>query len=183
MQKIKLISKPINKFRIGGAIPKFRDAGILPIGNQAQYDHVAELYQALVDKGVDPQAALEIVSQKVAEKGWSGYVTGDNKKYSDANSWADHILDWHGRMYPDSLKAQNFDEYYNNIMVTPKYKYNRRGLEYRRELERTRPGVKKRINYYRKQKGLEPLAYNSMDEDDQILYSQKGGLFPKLFNK
>lgn len=142
-----------------GGVAKFQHAGKLPIGSQAQYNHVTEIYQSLVDKGVNPQAALDLVNQKIAEKGWTGYSTGDGKKYKDVNSFTDHLIDWHGRMYPESLKANNFEEFYKGIMITPKYKYNKRGKAYKRELENTRPGVKKRINYYRSLQGLPPLAY------------------------
>lgn len=158
----KLVKKQsyLRKLQTGGLIPKFQEAGKLPIGNQAQYDHVTTLYQILVDNGIKPQAALDIVNQKVAEKGWSSWATGDNKKFNNPKDFVRHIIDWHTRMYPDSLKANNFDQYYKGIMITPKYKYNPRGEAYRQELLETRPGVKKRINHYRAQKGLSPLVYN-----------------------
>lgn len=182
--KRKLLSKPtyINKLYRGGSIPKFQNSGKLPVGTKSQYNHVVELYQSFVDKGIDPQVALDLVNQKVTEKGWTGYATGDNKKYPDVDSFTDHVIDWHQRMYPDSIKAKNFNQFYNGIMVTPKYKYNPRGNEYRKELEKTRPGVKKRINYYRSQQGLPPLAYNQMDTGEQILYSQKEGACTKFGN-
>jgi hypothetical protein len=44
----------------------------------------------------------------VAEKGWTGFATGDNKKFNNVNSFTDHLIDWHSRMYPDSLKVNNF---------------------------------------------------------------------------
>lgn len=134
--------------------------GILPIGTRDQYNNVVSIYQSLVSKGVPPQAALDLVNQKVAEKGWTGYSTGDNKKFNNVDQFTDHLIDWHSRMYPDSLKANNFNEFWNGIMITPTYKYNPRGNNYKQELLRTRPGVKKRINFYRKQQGLGPLAYN-----------------------
>lgn len=142
-----------------GGVAKFQKAGKLPIGNQAQYNHVTEIYQSLVDKGVNPQAALDLVNQKVTEKGWTGYSTGDNKKYKNVSDFTDHLIDWHGRMYPESLKANSFEQFYRGIMITPKHKYNPRGNAYKRELENTRPGVKKRINHYRSLQGLPPLAY------------------------
>lgn len=152
------INSKISIFKNGG-VAKFQNSGKLPIGNQAQYNHVTEIYQDLVDKGVNPQAALDLVNQKVAEKGWKGYSTGDNKKYNNVSDFTDHLIDWHGRMYPESLKANNFEEYYRGIMITPKHKYNTRGNAYKRELESTRPGVKKRINHYRSLQGLSPLVY------------------------
>lgn len=98
----------------GGTILKMQLAGKMP-GTRSQYNNVTQIYQALVDKGVTPQAALDLTNQKVAEKGWTGFVTGDNKKYPNAQSFADHLINWHSRMYPDSLKAQNFQQYYDGI--------------------------------------------------------------------
>lgn len=137
----------------------YKGGGAIPIGTQEQYNNVVSIYQSLVSKGVLPQAALEIVNQKVAEKGWAGFATGDNKKYFNADDFADHIIDWHGRMYPDSLKAKSFEDYWKGIQITPKYKYNSDNSNYKQELLKTRSGVKKRINFYRQQQGLNPLAY------------------------
>ena len=142
----------------------------LPIGNRSQYNNVISIYQSLVGKGINPQAALDIVNQKVAEKGWEGYVTGDNKKFNNVDQFTDHLIDWHSRMYPDSLKARNFDEYWRGIQITPKYKYNSENPNYKQHLLQTRPGVKKRINFYRKQQGLGPLAYNS--NSSNMIYAQ-----------
>lgn len=144
----------------------------LPIGTRSQYNNVISIYQSLVSKGVNPQAALDLVNQKVAEKGWSGYSTGDNKKFNNVDQFTDHLIDWHGRMYPDSLKAKNFNDFWEGIQITPKYPYNPRGNDYKQELLRTRPGVKKRINFYRKQQGLSPLALNYNSGD--IVYAQSG---------
>ena len=110
-----------------GGVQKFGGSGKLPIGTQAQYDHVVEIYQNLVDKGVNPQAALDLVNQKVAEKGWTGYVTGDKKRYNNISDFTDHLIDWHGRMYPNSLDVKNFDEYYEGINGT-KEQYDRNRL-------------------------------------------------------
>lgn len=183
MVKRKLVSKPtyLIKLQSGGSIPKFQNSGKLPIGTKSQYDHVVELYQSFVDKGIDPQVALDLVNQKVAEKGWTGYSTGDNKKYPDANSFTDHVIDWHQRMYPDSLKSKDFEQFYRGIMVTPKYKYNPRGNAYKLELEKTRPGVKRRINYYREQQGLPPLSYVLPTQDsEQLMYAKNGGSIQKM---
>lgn len=144
----------------------------LPIGNQNQYNNVISIYQSLVSKGINPQTALELVNQKVAEKGWSGYATGDNKKFNNVDQFTDHLIDWHSRMYPNSLKARNFEEYWRGIQVTPKYKYNSENPNYKQHLLQTRPGVKKRINFYRKQQGLSPLALNYNSGD--IMYAQSG---------
>ena len=148
-------------------INKYQKGKSLPIGNQQQYNNVVSIYQSLVSKGIPPQAALEIVNQKVAEKGWAGFATGDNKKYSTADDFADHIIDWYGRMYPDSLKANSFEDYWKSLQITPKYKYNNKNPNYKQELLRTRPGVKKRINHYRQQQGLPLLTYiNNIDNNN-----------------
>lgn len=142
--------------------------GRLPIGTRDQYNNVVSIYQSLVSKGVNPQAALDLVNQKVAEKGWTGYSTGDNKKFNNVNQFTDHLIDWHSKMYPDSLKANNFNDFWKGIQVTPKYPYNPRGNDYKQELLRTRPGVKRRINFYRQQQGLDPLAYISTSKDIMV---------------
>ena len=147
----------------------YKRGGILPIGTQQQYNNVVSIYQSLISKGIPPQAALEIVNQKVAEKGWTGYTTGDNQKYSTADEFTDHIIDWHGRMYPDSLKANNFEDYWKSIQITPKHKYNSQNPNYRQELLKTRPGVKKRINHYRQQQGLPLLSYMDFNTDNNIV--------------
>lgn len=142
----------------------------LPIGNQAQYDHVTTIYQSLVNKGVDPQAAVDLVNQKVAEKGWTGWVTGDKKKYSTVDAFTDHLIEWMGRMYPGSLNSKGFEDYWKAIMKG-KHKYNPNPTKYRKDLYKTRPGVLKRINHYRSLQNLPPLAkldeleYNDIDYD------------------
>ena len=149
----------------GGTILKMQLAGKMP-GTKSQYNNVTQIYQALVDKGVTPQAALDLTNQKVAEKGWTGFATGDNKKYPNAQSFAQHLIDWHSRMYPDSLKAQNFQQYYDGIQKNAKYMYNsEKGYNgYKKDLLLTRPGVKKRINYYRATQGLGPLALVNLNQ-------------------
>lgn len=159
-------------YKSGGMI-KLQRGGRIPIGNKSQYNNVVSIYLSLVNKGVNPQAALDLVNQKVAEKGWSGYVTGDNKKFKNVDQFTDHIIDWYGRMYPDSLKANNFNQYWRGIQVTPKYKYNSENPNYKKELLKTRPGVKKRINFYRAQQGQAPLTLmdqNPFQTDDESLY-------------
>lgn len=135
----------------------------LPIGTQDQYNNIISIYQALVSKGVNPQVALELTNQKVAEKGWEGYSTGDNKKFSNVQDFTNHIIRLHKKMYPDSLKARNFEQFWRGIQITPKYKYNSENPNYKRNLLDTRPGVKKRINFYRQQKGLGPLVMNNLN--------------------
>lgn len=150
-------------------IQKYQKGKPLPIGTQQQYNNVVSIYQSLISKGIPPQAALEIVNQKVAEKGWTGFTTGDNQKYSTADEFTDHIIDWHSRMYPDSLKANNFEDYWKSIQITPKHKYNSQNPNYRQELLKTRPGVKKRINHYRQQQGLPLLSYMDFNTDNNIV--------------
>lgn len=148
------------------------------IGNQNQYNHVVSIYQSLIDKGVNPQAALDLTNQKVAEKGWTGYATGDNKKFNNVDQFTDHLIDWHKRMYPDSLKAKSFNEFYKGIMVTPKHKYNPRGDQYKQELLKTRPGVKRRINQYRQKQGLSPLT--QVNNIPFPIFAQKGYKLPNI---
>ena len=150
-------------------IQKYQKGKPLPIGTQQQYNNVVSIYQSLISKGIPPQAALEIVNQKVAEKGWTGFTTGDNKKYPTADEFTDHIIDWHGRMYPDSLKANNFEDYWKSIQITPKHKYNSQNPNYKQELLKTRSGVKKRINHYRQQQGLPLLSYMDFNTDNNIV--------------
>ena len=73
-------------------------------------------------------------------------------------------------MYPDSLKARSFEDYWKGIQITPKYKYNSEDSDYKQKLLKTRPGVKKRINHYRQQQGLPLLAYiNNIDNNYNIV--------------
>lgn len=145
-------------------------------GTKAQYDHVTGIYQALVDEGIDPQAALDITNQKVAERGWSGYSTGDKKVYPNAKKFAEHIKDWHGRMYPDSLHSKDFNSYWRGIM-DGKHQYNPYYDKYKNDLLKTRPGVKKRINTYRAKQGLGPLVLNTGELMDGNFAANGGNLF------
>lgn len=137
----------------------------IPIGTKSQYDNVVSIYQSLVNKGVNPQAALELTNQKVAEKGWEGYATGDNQKFSNVSDFTNHLIKWHKKLYPDSLKAKSFEQFWRGIQITPKYKYNSENPNYKQNLLDTRPGVKKRINFYRQKKGLGPLVMNTLNLD------------------
>lgn len=129
----------------------------IQIGTQKQYDHVVEIYQNLLNKGVNEHAAFELVNQKIAEKGWTGYATGDNKKYDNVNKFTDHLIEWHGRMYPYSLKATTFEEFWDGIQVLSNYRYNPFPKKYKKHLLKIRKGVLKRINHYRKSQNLPPL--------------------------
>lgn len=165
-------------YKSGGMI-KLQGGNKIPIGTKSQYNNVVSIYQSLVSKGVNPQAALDLVNQKVAEKGWTGYSTGDAKKFNNVDQFTDHIIDWYGRMYPDSLKAKDFNSFWRGIQITPKYKYNSENPNYKQHLLQTRPGVKKRINFYRKQQGLSPLASiqtNLLQTNNNSLYAKKGGV-------
>lgn len=148
---------------------KYDGGGQLPIGSKQQFNHVTSIYQSLVDKGVNPQAALDLTNQKIAEKGWTGYSTGDNKRFNTADQFTQHLIDWHGKMYPESLKANNFEEFWKGIQITPKYKYNSENPDYKKLLLKTRPGVKKRINFYREKQGLPPLALVSENNIYEML--------------
>lgn len=174
----------------GGGVVKFQQAGKFPTGTQAQYDHVTTIYQSLVDKGVNPQAALDLVNQKIAEKGWKGWVTGDNKRYPTVDAFTDHLIDWHGRMYPSSIDSsvKNFDTFYEGVNGTKEqndrarrskgkdnsgrnyYNTEKTWEGYRQDLLKVRPGVKKRINYYRSLQGLPPLAYQNPAAMEDSMY-------------
>lgn len=147
-------------------VPKFKNSGKLPIGNQEQYDYVTDIYQSFVDKGVDPQSALDLTNLVIAEGGWYKYRTGDSKQFQNADTLTDHVIQHHKAMYPDTLKSTNWESFYRGLNVTPKYKYNSENPNYKKWLYKTRPGIKKRINFYRQTQNLTPLAY--LDSDDTI---------------
>lgn len=159
----------IKKERRFSSYKKYSDGGSLPIGNRNQYNHVVSIYKSLLNRGVSPQAALELTNQKIAEKGWTGYSTGDNKRFDTVDQFTQHLIDWHGKMYPESLKANNFEEFWKGIQITPKYKYNSENPDYKKLLLKTRPGVKKRINFYREKQGLPPLALMSENNIYEML--------------
>ena len=144
------------------------------VPHDARYNHVASIYQSFVNQGVDPQVALELTNQKVTEKGWNGWVSGDKKSYGNVNDFTKHVIEHYNKMYPDSMKANGFEQFYRGIEVSPKYKYNPYPTRYRQQLLLTRPGVKKRVNEYRKTQGLGPLALQSaptMPWDNNVLFS------------
>lgn len=147
-----------------------------PVKHDARYNHAVTIYQSFINQGISPQAALELTNQKVAEKGWSGWASGDNKKYNNVDSFTDHVVNHFNKMYPDSLKANNFNQFYKGIEVTPKYKYNPNPALYKGKLLETRPGVKKRINEYRRLQGQSPLSLVSptstpLPWEEGILYN------------
>lgn len=127
------------------------------VAHDAKYNHAVTLYQGYIDRGMTPQTALELTNQKIAEKGWTGWASGDNKKFSTPDAFMDHTVDFHERMYPDSLNVNNFNQFFNGL-EEGKHKYNPVPTVYKRNLLMTRPGVKKRINEYRATQGQAPLA-------------------------
>lgn len=140
--------------------PKFFDntfAGGGKVAHDARYNHATQIYQSYINQGVNPQTALELTNQKIAEKGWTGWVSGDNKRYNNVNSFTDHTIDQFNRLYPDSLKSNNFNQFFQGI-EGGRTKYNPTPNIYRQHLLQTRPGVKKRINEYRRLQGQSPLS-------------------------
>lgn len=142
-----------------------------------RYNHVTTIYQSFINQGVNPQVALELTNQKVAEKGWTGWVSGDNKRYNNVDSFTDHVVDHYNRLYPDSLKSNNFNQFFQGI-EGGRTKYNPYPNTYRQHLLQTRPGVKKRINMYRRSKGQSPLTLlslpnaNVMPWEDASIFNQ-----------
>lgn len=128
-----------------------------PVKHDARYNHATQIYQSYINQGVNPQTALELTNQKIAEKGWTGWVSGDNKRYNNVNSFTDHTIDQFNRLYPDSLKSNNFNQFFQGI-EGGRTKYNPTPNTYRQHLLQTRPGVKKRINEYRRVHGQSPLT-------------------------
>lgn len=140
--------------------PKFFDntfAGGGKVAHDARYNHVTQIYQSYINQGVNPQTALELTNQKIAEKGWTGWVSGDNKRYNNVDSFTGHTIDQFNRLYPDSLKSNNFNQFFQGI-EGGRTKYNPTPNIYRQHLLQTRPGVKKRINEYRRLQGQSPLS-------------------------
>ena len=151
----------------------FADGG--KVAHDARYNHVTQIYQSYINQGVNPQTALELTNQKIAEKGWTGWVSGDNKRYGDVNSFTDHTIDQFNRLYPDSLKSNNFNQFFQGI-EGGRTKYNPTPNIYRQHLLQTGPGVKKRINEYRRLQGQSPLSLVSptstpLPWEESILYN------------
>lgn len=160
------------KHKNGGKLTE-KYAGGGKVAHDAKYNHVTQIYQSYVNHGVNPQTALELTNQKIAEKGWTGWVSGDNKRYNNVNSFTDHTIDQFSRLYPDSLKSNNFNQFFQGI-EGGRTKYNPTPNIYRQHLLLTRPGVKKRINEYRRLQGQSPLALVSPTETSQeqnLLYN------------
>lgn len=116
---------------------------------------IFELYQALLDLGVNSFAAKELTSQQVSEGGYGEtdrglWWTGDKKKYATAQELANHIVDWYGRMYPKALKAEDFNTFYDGLQKNRGYMYNSKlgYTGYRNHLLKYRPAILKRLNNY-----------------------------------
>lgn len=155
------IREAYNEFANGGNL--YKKGG--PVAHDAKYNHAVTLYQGYIDRGMNPQTALELTNQKIAEKGWTGWASGDNKKFSTPDAFMDHTVDFHERMYPDSLNINNFTQFFDGL-EDGKHKYNPSPSVYKRNLLLTRPGVKRRINEYRGTQGLPPLALMTVPVED-----------------
>lgn len=115
------------------------------------YNHVTSYYQALLDQGMSPEVAKELTVQQVREGGYAKrWWSGDGVKFNTPQELAKHVIAKHSKLYPDSLKATNFDEFYNGLQKTGKYMYNsEQGYNgYRKALLNVRPGVVRRIDKY-----------------------------------
>lgn len=128
-----------------------------PVRRDANYNHAVAVYQGLLDRGIPEQAAFELTNQKIGEGGWKSYSTGDGKHYNSMDKLLDHIASWMKASYPDTIKARNYNEFYNGLMHGKNGKYNAKP-EYKQKLLQTRPGVLRRINDYRKSKNQVPLT-------------------------
>lgn len=151
------------KHKDGGILQKFQNGGT--------QKHAQDVYQGFINQGVTPEVALELTNQQVAEGGWNKYSTGDKQTFKAVEPFTQHVVDWHERMYPDSLKATNFNQFFKGLQ-NGKYKYNPNSNQYYKHLKSTRPGVKKRINVYRESLGETPLAFVNNSEDP--LSAKKG---------
>ncbi len=119
------------------------------------YKHLTSYYQALLDRGMTPEVAKELTVQQVAEGGYdTKWWSGDEVKFNTPGELADHVIGHHSRMYPDSLKATNFDEFYNGIQRTGKAMYNsEKGYNgYKRHLLSYRPAILRRLDKYEQSK-------------------------------
>ena len=150
--------KLIKKHFTGGNIAYTKD----PRANNA-----ISIYNDFVQKGIPDQAALELTNQKVAEGGWSGYSTGDGRRFSNPDQFTQHVIDWHQKMYPDTLNVKNFNQFYNGL-ENGRYKYNKNVKGYKQQLLLTRPGVLKRINSYRSSLGQSPLSMVETENNNLV---------------
>ena len=146
-------------------IEKHKSGG--QVKQDSRYDHVVTLYNSFLDEGVNPQAALDLTNQQVAEQGWNKFAGGDGKRFPTADQYVDHTVNQMNRLYPDTLKAQNFNQFFN-AQENNKVKYNPNPGAYKQHLLEMRNGVKKRINYYRSTLGQKPLTLITEDNTNII---------------
>lgn len=142
-----------NLFGKGGR----RRRKVRPVAEDANYRKVVSLYTGYINKGLSPETALELTNQNILEGGWNVWKSGDNKRYKDADSLVNHVVDWHGRMYPKTLDIKNFNEFFNGLQ-NGIHKYNPNDKVYRTELLNTRNDVLRRVNHYRKKQGQPDLS-------------------------
>ena len=145
---------PMNTQPVTTTKPVFKNTG------NKLYDHTIALYQGFVDKGINPQVALELTNQQIAENGYKSYRGGDGKGFSTPTQYVNHTIGHMQRMFPDSLKANSFNQFFK-AQENGKIKYNPNVSIYRNKLLLTRPGVKKRINIWRASNNLSPLTLNN----------------------
>lgn len=157
-----------NQYVFKEGVPKFQNSGKLPIGNQKQYDYVVGLYKSFIDNGATPQSALDFTNLVVAEGGWYNYKTGDGRQFRNSDELAKHVLGHHRRMFPETLRSKDWNSFYRGLNVTPKYKYNSENPNYKNWLYQSRPGVRKRVNHFRKLQNQPPLAYINEQEETEI---------------
>lgn len=129
-----------------------------PVAEDRNYRKVVTLYQGYIDRGLSPETALELTNQNIRESGWNTWKSGDGRHNKSANDLMNHVMEWHERMYPDTLKAKNFNDFYN-ALENGSHRYNPRYKGYENELLDLRKGIKRRINHYRAKQGQQPLAF------------------------
>lgn len=133
------------------------------------YKHITSYYQALLDKGLSPEVARELTVQQVAEGGYNTkWWTGDKVKYNTPEELAAHVIEHHSRMFPDSLKATNFNEFYDGLQKTGKAMYNSvKGYNgYKQHLLTYRPGIIRRINQYEQQPTIKAPVLEHIEPND-----------------
>lgn len=128
-----------------------------PVAEDKNYNKVVKLYQGYIDRGIPPEAALDLTNQNIQEGGWNSWSSGDGKAFKTADGLINHVIDWHSRMYPDTLKSRNFEEFYNGL-ENGVHRYNSRYKGYMDELLNMRKGVKNRVNHYRAKLGQPALT-------------------------
>ena len=129
-----------------------------PVAEDKNYRKVVTLYQGYIDRGLSPETALELTNQNIRESGWDTWKSGDGRHNKSADALMDHVMEWHKRMYPDTLDVKSFDDFYN-ALENGAHRYNPRYKGYKDELIELRNGIKNRVNHYRAKQGQQPLAF------------------------